>query len=187
MTTARRSRAASSTPRYSSTAASGGCSGTISVGPSRTGLAEALLYLDRSFGRDRVDRTLHTYLELYPRNDAEGRGPSPADYLAAETAGIPNAEHVLGELLLLWLASANAAFAPCRELFDDARLEQAAGYREIVASLEPFFASRPPAASGGQNLFQVLRQPVREDLDLRRQLELLAREGEGLPPEVTPF
>jgi hypothetical protein len=51
-----------------------------------------------------------------------------SEYLAGETEGHPNREIALEELLMLWLANVNPAFATFDELFDDASLSERTAY-----------------------------------------------------------
>ncbi len=88
------------------------------------------------------------------------RQVSPAEYLRGQTEGVPNREVQLEELLLLWLANANPAFAPFLELFDDASLAAQTAYRRIIAGLQSFFAGQPGLGSEGRSLIDLLRAPA---------------------------
>ncbi len=82
------------------------------------------------------------------------------DYLAGETAGTPNPQVLLEELLMLWLTNANPAAAPFRELFDDTALAKESDYRRIVAGLREFFETQPRFGPQRQNLVDMLRSPA---------------------------
>ena len=71
-------------------------------------------------------------------------GPQPVyqeqvpleEYLLGTSQGIANREIVLEEMLLLWLANANPAFSPFRELFDDSGLDRETAYPQLIAAAE---------------------------------------------------
>lgn len=95
----------------------------------------ALVWLAGRFGRERVDRTLHRFENLWGLTQGD-------DTTAAESADrgtqVPS-ERLLELLLLLWLANRHPVFEPLRDLVDDSALEAETGYRELVASLDEFF------------------------------------------------
>lgn len=157
-------------------------------------LGEALTWLAGRFGEDRIDLALERFLEFFPSMPVLRGDVGAAEYLRLATAGVPNRQVVLEELLMLWLANQNPAFEPLRELFDDAELETEVGYREIVGSLEEFFQDLPPAVeatvadsqeaeesgAGRQalSLFDLLLAPVRTSpKSLSEQLRLLLDSG----------
>jgi glycosidase len=115
-----------------------------------------------------VDHLLLSFTDQFP-NTAIFRGKITApDWLAATTpaeeAGtkqpMPNREAALEELLLLWLANINPAFAPFKELFDDKSLARDTIYKHATADFEPFFATRPLIAPEVGTLLDALRAPM---------------------------
>ena len=88
-----------------------------------------------------------------------GPGRPRGEWLAGETEGTSNRLIALEELLLLWLANVNPAFAPFEELFDDAPL-LATSYDGVVAGLAAFFATQPPLDPTGLTLIEMLRAPA---------------------------
>jgi glycosidase len=117
------------------------------AGPVATALAEA----GRELGEERLRGLLERFSEEFPTVGVGRAGVSPADYLAGESAGVPNREVVLEEMVLLWLANRNPALERFRELFDDGPLEREGGYLELVQALgkarSPFAHKGPPGAS----------------------------------------
>ncbi|HEX2864545.1 MAG TPA: alpha-amylase family glycosyl hydrolase, partial [Deinococcales bacterium] len=103
---------------------------------------------------------------------------SPEAYLAGATDGVPNEELALEELLLLWLHNANPAFAPHRELFDEAPLVAASPYRQVTGALTAFMDAQPglPGYAEFRTLLQLLRAPALASPDsLSGQLQFLLR------------
>jgi glycosidase len=67
----------------------------------------------------------------------------------------------LEELLMLWLANDNPAFAIFMELFDDGDLEKTTAYNQIIPLLDEFFRTQPPFGPDNQPLIDMLRTPAR--------------------------
>lgn len=149
-------------------------------------MQHALSSLEQRLGRDAVDRTLQTFAEEFPPVAVYRGEIVVQDYLAGTTEGLPNREILLEELLMLWLANMNPAFAPFRELFDDERLAQQTDYPQLITGLQEFFRGQP--GFGGQpgqaeeDLIAVLRSPaLKMPHSLAAQLEfLLGRVGSVL-------
>lgn len=90
------------------------------------------------------------------------------------TEDLPHREAALEELLLLWLANQNPAFAPFRELFNDASLTAATEYKRLTAALPAFFETRPLVSPSAGTLLDVLRAPMLASPDsLSGQLEFI--------------
>ena len=122
-------------------------------------MREALAALERELGVEAVDASLLVFTEEFPPVAVYRRQILPADYLRGTTDGVPNREVQLEEMLLLWLANANPAFAPYLELFADAPLAHTA-YRGIIAGLQAFFAGQPGFGPARQSLVDLLRAPA---------------------------
>jgi glycosidase len=123
-------------------------------------MAQALDFLDRRLGQDAVDAALRRFCDEFPPLRVYRREQTLDDYLSGATEGIPNREIVLEEMLMLWLANANPATAPFRELFDDAALAATTAYPEIIAGLSAFFAAQPRFGPDNQPLVEMLRSPA---------------------------
>jgi len=80
--------------------------------------------------RKDADATLLKFIEDFPplavyRGEIEAR-----HYLELETAGRANRQSTLEEMLMLYLANANPALVPYRDLFDDTELQQHTSYTQ---------------------------------------------------------
>jgi len=144
-------------------------------------MADALAALERALGKDAVDATLRTFAEEFP-NLAVYRGEmDAAQFLAGATDGVPHRQIILEELLLLWLANENPAFAPFLELFDDTALEQSTAYQSLISTLYAFFETQPRFGPDNQNLIDLLRAPARAaPHSLEGQLEFIRTRWLGL-------
>ncbi len=123
-------------------------------------LDQALRSLDRRLGRATIDRTLRAFVEAFPTAQAYRTGLDAGAYLAGETEGVPNREIALEELLTLWLANMNPAFAPFGELFDDADLRGGTEYEAVITGLQAFFEAQQPFGPQLQTLVTMLRSPA---------------------------
>jgi len=123
-------------------------------------MARALNWLYERLGREAVDTALHRFADEFPPSAVYRGEIALEDYLEDETDGIPNRQIILEEMLMLWLANVNPAFAPFLELFDDATLEKETVYREIIAGLHEFFDAQPTFGPENQNLVDMLRSPA---------------------------
>lgn len=138
-------------------------------------MARALEWLEQRVGKTQLDVTLRRFAEDFPPV-AVYRGDVDVDaYLAGSTAGVPHRETVLEELLLLWLANANPAFGPFRELFDDDALG-ATAYAAVTRAIAEFFSTQPPFGPDQQSLVDMLRSPaVASPQSLAGQLEYIRK------------
>ncbi len=147
---------------------------------------QALTWIEKKLGRDRLDATLASFALLYPPLPVLRAEVTIEEYLAGSTRGVAHRELLLDALLLLHLANENPAFGPFKELFDDTELLLASDYRAVIDELEHFFLTLPPVdaavVSGGEeesgdaprSLLEHLRQPLSEAGDsLSAQLALL--------------
>jgi len=123
-------------------------------------LAEAIRWFAAQAKPEELNRLLLVFTEEFP-NVAVYRGElTAAEWLAGATDGMPNREAALEELLLLWLANINPAFAPFRELFEDAALKEKSVYKEVTATFPDYFKTRPPLAPEAGSLLDALRAPM---------------------------
>jgi glycosidase len=123
-------------------------------------IQQALHWLDEKVGQETINTVLRQFADEFPPLAVYRREIAPDDYLAGETAGIPHRQIVLEELLMLWLANANPAFAPFMELFDDTSLSKETAYRSVASSLHEFFETQPTFGPKNQNLMDMLRDPA---------------------------
>lgn len=155
---------------------------------SAAAFAAALVELEETLGRERLEQTLRVFAREFPPLPVWKGEMSLDEYLAASTAGRPHREIVLEEMLLLWLANSSPAFAPFRELFDDGPLRRETAYPELISTLEEFFADEPaypepeaaPEPIRPRSLIEALREPAREEpASLSGQLRVITA---TLPP-----
>ena len=150
-----------------------------------TVMADALAALVESVGRDEVDAALLQFVEEFPPLAVYRSLVDPAGYLSGTTEGHPNGEVALEEMLMLWLANTNPAFATFDELFDDTNLAERTDYERLMFGLATHFESQPQFGPDGQSLIAFLRSPaLAEPNSLAGQLRYI-RTRWGLV--LTPF
>ncbi|HEY3276231.1 MAG TPA: alpha-amylase family glycosyl hydrolase [Syntrophorhabdaceae bacterium] len=139
-------------------------------------MAEVLEALSSSLGKDELDKALRAFSDEFPPV-AVYRGEISLDvYMAGATEGVPNREIALEEMLLLWLANMNPAFAPFMELFDDTTLTKTTVYPHIISGIRKYFDSQPGFGPEGQHLVDMLRAPAINSPDsLSGQLEYIKK------------
>jgi glycosidase len=123
-------------------------------------LTEAVRWFAAQAEPVELERLLLRFTEEFP-NVAVYRGElTAAEWLKGATDGMPNREAALEELLMLWLANTNPAFAPFRELFVDAGLKQQTIYQKVTSTFPDYFSTRPPLAPEIGSLLDALRAPM---------------------------
>ena len=137
-------------------------------------LSEAIRWFAAKIEPANLERLLLTFVEHFP-NVAVYRGEVTAtEWLNGTTEDLPNREAALEELMLLWLANLNPAFAAFRELFEDKELQQRTVYKEVTAALPDYLGTRPPVDPEVGSLFDALRAPMLASPDsLTGQLDFI--------------
>jgi glycosidase len=137
-------------------------------------LPQALEWLNERMGEKEVQQILQRFTEDFPPREVYFNNRSLEDYLSGQTGEIPHVQLALEELLLLWLANMNPAFAPFLELFDDDRLQKHPAYQRIFPELHAFFEQQPKFGPDNENLIDMLRSPAKiEPYSLTGQLEYI--------------
>jgi glycosidase len=121
---------------------------------------QALTWLDEKLGKQKVKEALCKFADAFPTVAVYRREVELNTYLEGEAAGTPHRLIVLEEMLMLWLANTNPAFAPFIELFDDTTLENDTSYLQIIDGLHSFFDHQPVFGPDHQNLVDMLRSPA---------------------------
>ncbi len=122
--------------------------------------SDLLAELEKRAGAGELRRTLLRFCRDFPPLDVHQGRIAPEEYLLGTTQGVANREMALEELLLLWLANANPAFALFRELFADEDLARDTVYPSLPDLARDFFSRLPPFGPDSQNLVDMLRSPA---------------------------
>jgi glycosidase len=121
---------------------------------------KALPELDKKLGSSGLKKVLLNFCVDFPALAVYSEQIQVEEYLLSTSQGISNREIVLEELLLLWLANVNPAFAPFRELFDDGSLKKDSPYPQLIEVLQEFFSRQPHFGPENQDLIAMLRSPA---------------------------
>jgi len=125
-----------------------------------TVMKQALDWMDERFGKEAIDTALYTFADEFPPLRVYRGEIGLDEYMKGETDGVPHDHIQKEELLMLWLANMNPAFAPYMELFDDTRLDANTVYPQVMASMRDFFETQPRFGPYDQNLIDMLRAPA---------------------------
>ncbi len=123
-------------------------------------MSEALRWFSKQLPSAQISELLQEFSTQFPTVAVYRGEITVEEWLAETTDEMPHREAALEELLLLWLANTNPAFAPFRELFDDRPLAVATPYPEITEVFPEYFATRPEWSSEAGTLLDVLRAPM---------------------------
>jgi glycosidase len=123
-------------------------------------ITQALAWFGGQVGERSLDDLLLAFVKKFPCASVYLDEQTPAQWLHGYTGDISHRAAALEELLLLWTANTNPAFAPFRELFDDSDLVATTVYPQVIEGFRAYFASKPPIGPGLPNLFNMLRAPV---------------------------
>ncbi len=130
-----------------------------------TAMTAALDALAARLEPTRLNQALAVFVEHFPPLAVYLDGSDAATYLAGTTEGRANREIALEELLMLWLANANPAFAIFDELFDDTPLDQRTAYADLVKGMQEFFETQPRFGPENMTLIAFLRAPALAEPD----------------------
>ncbi len=140
-------------------------------------LPEALRWFAAQVNQPGMEKLLRQFTEHFPNVSVYRGEQTINEWLAESSDGMSNREAAFEEMMLLWLANINPAFAPFREFFDDAALAGETVYPGVTAQLDTFFASRPEFDPALGTLLDVLRAPMLASPDsLTGQLEYIREE-----------
>ena len=108
-----------------------------------------------------LERTLLTFVRTYPPPVVYRGEISAEKFLEGATDGVANEQWILEELLLLWVANQNPAYAPIRDLVHDDDLVNATAYGSLVATATKHFEDEPRIGASGASLMDLLLAPIR--------------------------
>jgi len=144
-------------------------------------LGTALEWASEQYGADAIDAVLTRYVEMFPPLVVYHTQIDTKRFLNSTFDGVPAREVVLEELLLLWLANANPAFAPFNDLFSAAPLIQHTVYAQLISGLQTFFNDPSLQDEAGRSIIDVLLATAHEvPMSLEEQLGLLLEDWEGV-------
>ena len=114
------------------------------------------------------------FTEQFPTVSVYRGEETAQQWLAKTTEDLPNREAAIEELMMLWLANTNTAFAPFNELFGDQGLQQGTVYKSVTATLPQYFVTRPAVSPEFTTLLAALQAPMLASPDsLTGQLEYI--------------
>ena len=123
-------------------------------------LKDGLGFLANTIGPQQRDQLLLEFTKQFPNVAVFRKEITAEAWLEGRTDDLSNREAAFEELLLLWLANTNPAFARFRLLFGDQALKKETAYVDATASFSEYFTKRPPVDPNLGTLLDVLRAPM---------------------------
>jgi glycosidase len=142
-------------------------------------MSAAVQWLGKHVTPAQSEKLLLEFVRQFPTVDVYRGEQTPEQWLKGTTKtefGVePNRSIAMEELLLLWLANSNPAFAPFKILFGDAELKKQTAYEGATSALPEFFATRPAVDGELGTLLEALQAPMLASPDsLTGQLDYIA-------------
>ena len=123
-------------------------------------LADALNFLSTRIGQAQRDRLLLAFTRQFPSVAVFRNELTAEQWLQGRSEDVSNREAALEEMLLLWLANTNPAFASFNLLFGDQTLKNETAYAAATSLLPNYFETRPPVESSLGTLLDALKAPM---------------------------
>ena len=119
-------------------------------------MEDAVAYFSNQIGADALNHLLLDFVERFPGTAVYNGEHTAAEWLDGSTDGMTHRAAALEEIMMLWLANQNRAFAPFRELFDDRSLAAATSYNALIAGLPAYFETKPRIGPDNLTLVELL-------------------------------
>jgi hypothetical protein len=123
-------------------------------------LRDGLGFLADKIGPEQRDRLLLAFTEQFPSVTVFRNEVTAEKWLLGQTGDLSNRETAFEEMILLWLANMNPAFASFSLLFGDEALKNGTIYSAATSTLPNYFVTRPPVESGLGTLLEALKAPM---------------------------
>jgi glycosidase len=123
-------------------------------------LKDGLRFLADKIGPEQRDRLLLAFTEQFPSVAVFRNEVTAEKWLLGQTGDLTNRETAFEEMLLLWLANMNPAFASFSLLFADEALKNGTVYSAATSALPNYFVTRPPVESSLGTLLEALKAPM---------------------------
>ena len=126
----------------------------------RAVFAEAIGWMASRVEPAKLEELLLAFVEKFPTVEVYHGLMTAGEWLARQTDGVSHREVAMEELLFLWLANGNRAYASYAELFDARELAATTVYAEVTANFAAYFRTRPPFSAKEGTLLDVLQAPM---------------------------
>ncbi len=123
-------------------------------------LTDGLRFLDERIGPEQRDRLLLAFTQQFPSVAVFRNEVTAEQWLQERTEDLANRGAAFEEMLLLWLANTNPAFASFGLLFGDQALKKGTSYSAATSTLPSYFETRPPVERSLGTLLEVLKAPM---------------------------
>ncbi len=129
---------------------------------SSTLLKDAAAYLHSTMESESLESVLTAFIREFPPLEVYLKQGTVQEYLHGRTAGVPNNQLLIEELIMLSLEMENPALENFAELFSSPTLKDDPRFVQVLHVLNTFFEFQPRFGPRDQSLLTMLRSPARE-------------------------
>ncbi len=137
--------------------------------------ADCMAWVEQKIGPKKLTDALICFTEEFPSQTETAAEPDGNGSQNETSKEQLHSGSTLEEMLYLWLANRNPAFAGALELFDESHLCRESDYLTIIEEMKRYFSTRQGFGEKDQNLIDLLRTPAKFSPDsLSGQLNYIA-------------
>jgi glycosidase len=145
---------------------------------------KAVIHLHKYMGAEKLQAILYDMLDKFPPTEVYKGNISIGEYFKSGSYDRPNAQLVIEEGIMLFLANFNPANHKLKELFDDKHLDDSEAFRLMIDHLEDFFEEQPSFGPDQQDIFTIFKTPIlAAPNDISKQIDFLLQKWESILPE----
>lgn len=145
---------------------------------------QGLSWVAKKISPDKLAGTTKTFIDYFPPYSVRRRQQTSSQYFTGITNHTPNQHIIAKEIILLFLANHNPAFAPAAELFCDGALSRECSYPDTFRLLEEFFSTQPGFGPQNKPLITLFWEPIKAfPYSVIKQLEYIREHWSYLLPE----
>ena len=121
--------------------------------------SEAIEYVISKMSQQDISKVFDLYLKEFPPKSVYLGRTSHDEYFnkLEKQKDFPD---ILQDIILLWIANQNPAYANYLDLFQDRTISQNSPYPNLIKNLYAFFEQKPGVGSDSLNLIDMLRAPA---------------------------
>ncbi|MBD3223230.1 MAG: alpha-amylase [Caldithrix sp.] len=133
-------------------------------------------FLHNNFSAGETEKLLYHFSEMFPVPSVYKGETTSEHYLKGTSGELSNRYVLMEELLVLWLDNRNKSYRPIKELIDESPLSENTVYKDVIESLQSFFAAEPRFGQENVSLLEFLQIPAKKyPNSLNDQLEYISR------------
>ena len=123
-------------------------------------LSSLMTKLQQFYGKETLDQLMLSHIQNFPPSELIRDEQMASAYLVGTTAGIPNKEIILQNLIILSISVKNPALKPYAELIWEPQITDTQTFTEFQNFVENFFTEMPGFGPNNQSLIEMLKSPA---------------------------